>query len=168
MTPATAPTIDPELPMPINSQRLLNRFLSYVQVDTRPRRPAGLSQFVRPVGARSAAGRGAAALGLTDARQIEFGIVMATVPATKCRPRSSDRRNCAELASRYFARDDRGRRPAAGDSQLFGGRHGAARRPAASDSRGRESVIGRAARPDDHHHRRYHAAWEPTTRRAWP
>ena len=45
-------------------------------------------------------------IGLADARQNEFGIVTATVPATRDGGRRRDR---AQFAPRHFARNDGGR-----------------------------------------------------------
>ncbi len=67
----------------MNSQRLLERFLSYVRVDTMAREDSGT--YPSSPG-QLELGRQLAlelrAMGLADVRQNEFGIVTATVPAT--------------------------------------------------------------------------------------
>jgi tripeptide aminopeptidase len=67
----------------MNSERLLERFLRYVRVDTMAREDAGT--YPSSPG-QLELGRQLTlelqAIGLTDARQNEFGIVSATVPAT--------------------------------------------------------------------------------------
>jgi tripeptide aminopeptidase len=68
---------------PINTQRLLERFLSYVRVDTMARE--GAETYPSSSGqlelGRQLMGE-LQAIGLADAAQDEFGIVTATVPAT--------------------------------------------------------------------------------------
>jgi len=67
----------------MNSQRLLERFLNYVQVDTMARE--GADTYPSSPGqlelGRMLVGE-LHAIGLQDARQDKFGIVTATVPAT--------------------------------------------------------------------------------------
>ena len=67
----------------MNQERLLERFLSYVRVDTMAREDAGTypsSPGQLELGRQLA--RELQAMGLADAQQNAFGIVTATVPAT--------------------------------------------------------------------------------------
>ena len=97
----------------MNRQRLLERFLRYVKIDTTAR--DGAEAYPSSPG-QLELGRllvdELRAMGLADARQDEHGIVLATVPATSQRPG----RAIAYLRpSRHLARDHRRRRQAAGD-----------------------------------------------------
>ena len=77
------------LPAPMNTRRLLQRFLRYVKIDTTARMDAktypsspGQLRLGRLLV------RELKAMGIEDARQDEFGIVLATVPATVAEPRA--------------------------------------------------------------------------------
>ena len=96
----------------IDTERLLARFLRYVQVDTTAREDAdsypsspGQLELGRQLLAELQS------LGFKDAKQSEFGIVTATIPANIPHTAPHD---CFQFARGYFARNDRRERKAAG------------------------------------------------------
>ena len=91
----------------MNTRRLLQRFLRYVKIDTTARMDAktypsspGQLRLGRLLV------RELKAMGIDDAQQDKFGIVLATVPATIAGPGRDHR---LLLAYRYLAGDDRQR-----------------------------------------------------------
>ena len=140
----------------MNRQRLLERFLRYVQIDTTAQADAevypsspGQMELGRLLLAELQA------MGLSDARQDQHGIVLATVPATVD---SASAGNRLLLPPGHLAGDVGQQRPPAGDRELSRRRHGAARRSEPGDPRGRQPRIAGLPRPDAHHHRRHDPA----------
>ncbi len=128
----------------IDKERLLERFLRYVRIDTTARE--GQSTYPSSPG-QLELGRllrdELLAIGLADAVQTDKGIVLATVPATVERPVPVVALNCPR---RHFARDDRRGRPPASDPRLCRRRHRLAGQSAGRDSHGRRSRARRAGR----------------------
>ena len=118
----------------MNTRRLLQRFLRYVKIDTTARMDAKTypsSPGQLKLGRLLV--RELKAMGIDDARQDEFGIVLATVPATTAAAGPADHRLL--LAHGYLAGNDRQRREAAGDPQVPRRRYRAAGRSAAGHPR---------------------------------
>ena len=151
----------------MNRHRLLQRFLRYVQVDTTARADAegypsspGQMELGRMLVGELQA------LGLADARQDQYGIVLATVPATVAgtAPRRSP---CAAHLDTSPETSGAGVKPQVienypgGDIVLPGDRQ-------PGDPRGRQSAswhrsaAGRSSPPTARR------CWAPTTRPAWP
>ena len=149
----------------IDPERLLKRFLRYVQVDTTAREDAGCypsspGQF--ELGKMLV--DELRELGLADAAQSEFGIVTATIPAT-VEARGAD--DCLQFARRYLARNHRRRRSAAGRAELRRRRPRAAGRSVESDPRRRQSGAARTASAKRSSPPTARRCWAPTTRPAW-
>ena len=127
----------------MNSQRFLQRFLRYVQIDTTARAetddyPSSPGQL--ELGRLLVAELLAA--GVADARQDPHGIVLATIPAVGNGFPPGRR---LLRPSGHLAGDDRQGGQAAGDPQLCRRRHRPARRPRPGDSPGRQPRVGRHA-----------------------
>ena len=140
----------------MNTRRLLQRFLRYVKIDTTARMDAKTypsSPGQLKLGRLLV--RELKAMGIEDAQQDKFGIVLATVPATAAEPARDHR---LLLAHGYLAGDDRQRREAAGDPQVPRRRYRAAGQPAAGHPRQRESGTGEGHRSHADHHRRHDLA----------
>ncbi len=161
----------------MNRDRLLQRFLRYVQIDStaRPEAEGYPSSPGQLEVGRLLLGE-LQALGLADARQDQHGIVLATVPGR----RKGTVPICAKhrappwsgrpgkwglspfllhgrpvLPPRHLAGDQRGRHPSAGDRKLRRRRRCPARRQEPSDPRGRQPRHGIAPRPNADHLRRH-------------
>ena len=140
----------------MNSQRLLERFLRYVQIDTTARQDTedypsspGQLELGRLLVAELAGGRG----GRRPAGPAWHRFGNNSRHGQRIPP--GDR---VLRPSGHVAGDDRQGGQAAGDPRLCRRRHCPARRPEQGDSRGRQPRIGRDAGPHDHHHRRHDAA----------